>query len=84
MTECFSIRFCVFIFFNGETLLLYSVSTESIAEVWAYFPDYSLELLYRKISQIVKNNNTHTYREDDKIELISEFKVLKILLEQIM
>lgn len=38
--------------FNGEALLLYSVSSESIAKVWVYFPDYSLELLYRKISTL--------------------------------
>ena len=38
--------------FNGEALLLYSVSPESIAKVWGYFPDYSLELLYQKISTL--------------------------------
>ncbi len=36
------------------------------------------------INQIVKNNNSHIYSESDKIELISELKVLKILLEQII
>lgn len=38
--------------FNGEALLLYSVFPESIAEVWTYFPDYSLELLYQKINTL--------------------------------
>lgn len=36
------------------------------------------------VNQIVKNNNSHIYSESDKIELIFELKVLKILLEQII
>ena len=36
------------------------------------------------INQIVKNSNSHIYREDDKIKLISGLKTLKMLLEQII
>jgi len=36
------------------------------------------------INQIVKNNNSHIYSESDKIKLISELEILKILLEQII
>ena len=36
------------------------------------------------INQIVKNSNSHIYREDDKIKFISGLKTLKMLLEQII
>ena len=36
------------------------------------------------VNQIVKNNNSHIYIEDDKIELTSELKMLKVLLQQII
>ncbi len=36
------------------------------------------------VNQIVKNNNSHLYSEDDKIELTSELKMLKVLLQQII
>ena len=36
------------------------------------------------INQIAKNNNSHMYSEDDKIELMTKLEKLKILLEQIM
>lgn len=62
--------------FNGETLLLYSVSPESIAEVWAYFPDYSLELLYRKINTLGTECSYAKYADYGAIYLfckLSEF-----------
>lgn len=33
------------------------------------------------INQIVKNNNSHIYREDDKIELMKKMQMIKELLE---
>lgn len=36
------------------------------------------------INQIVKNNNSHIYNGSDKIELISELKILKMLLQEII
>ncbi len=36
------------------------------------------------VNQIVKNNNSHLYSEDDKIELTSELRRLKVLLQQIV
>nr|WP_300838081.1 hypothetical protein [uncultured Acetatifactor sp.] len=36
--------------FNGEAMLLYSTPKECVAEIWAYFPEYTLASLYHKIS----------------------------------
>lgn len=36
--------------FAGGAMLLYSTPKEIIAEIWTYFPDYTLESLYQKIS----------------------------------
>ena len=36
------------------------------------------------INQIVKNNNSHMYSENDKINLVKDMEEIKILLKQMM
>ncbi len=36
------------------------------------------------INQIVKNNNSHRYSENDKIDLVKDMEEIKILLKQMM
>lgn len=36
--------------YSGSNLLLYSTYKENIAEIWTYFPNYTLEALYEKIN----------------------------------
>ena len=36
------------------------------------------------VNQIVKNNNSHMYSENDKIDLVKDMEEIKILLKQMM
>lgn len=47
--------------FSGSSMLLYSTPKQVVAEIWTYFPEYSLESLYRKISILGEESSYAKY-----------------------
>ncbi len=62
--------------FNGAAMLLYSTPKEIIAEIWTYFPEYTLESLYQKISILGEESSYAKYVDYSAIHMfdsISKF-----------
>ena len=54
----------------GSRMLLYSSSKEIIAEIWTYFPEYTLELLYQKISTLGEECTYVNYVDRSAINML--------------
>lgn len=62
--------------FSGGAMLLYSTPKETIAEIWTYFPEYTLESLYQKISIMGEESSYAKYVDYSAIHMfgsISKF-----------
>lgn len=62
--------------FSGVAMLLYSTPKEIIAEIWTYFPEYTLESLYQKISIMGEESSYAKYVDYSAIHMfgsISKF-----------
>lgn len=57
--------------FNGEAMLLYSTPKEIVAEIWSYFPEYSLASLYHKISILGEECSYAKYADYSAIHMFS-------------
>lgn len=47
----------------GSSMLLYSTPKHTVAKIWTYFPEYSLESLYRKISILGEGSSYAKYAD---------------------
>ncbi len=66
--------------FIGASMLLYSTKKEVVAEIWTYFPEYTLESLYEKIN-ILGNESSYAKYVDYSANHMFEsvFKFCSIL-----
>lgn len=62
--------------YNGEALLLYSTSKGTIAEIWTYFPEYTLDSLYRKISIMGEESTYAKYADYSAIYIFGSISKL--------
>ena len=64
----------------GSRMLLYSSSKEIIAEIWTYFPEYTLELLYQKISTLGEECSYVKYVDRSAINMLGNIsKICSVL-----
>ena len=57
--------------FSGGAMLLYSTPKEIIAEIWTYFPEYTLVSLYHKISILGEECSYAKYADYSAIHMFS-------------
>lgn len=66
--------------FNGESMLLYSTPKEIVAEIWTYFPEYTLVSLYQKIDTLGEECSYAKYVDYSAIRMFgSIFKFCSVL-----
>lgn len=66
--------------FIGGSMLLYSTPKEIVAEIWTYFPEYTLESLYQKISILGDESSYAKYADYSAIYMFGNiFKLCSVL-----
>lgn len=66
--------------YMGASMLLYSTPKEIVAEIWTYFPEYTLESLYQKISILGEESSYAKYVDYSAIHMFgSIFKLCSVL-----
>lgn len=66
--------------YMGASMLLYSSPKEIVAEIWTYFPEYTLESLYQKISILGEESSYAKYVDYSAIHMFgSIFKLCSVL-----
>ena len=79
------INLCSFLYpikysFVGEAMLLYSTPKEIVAEIWAYFPEYTLQSLYEKINVLGNDSSYAKYADYSYINIFgSIFKFCSLI-----
>ncbi len=72
----YPIKYC----FVGASMLLYSTPKEIVAEIWTYFPEYTLESLYQKISILGDESSYAKYVDYSAIHMFGNiFKFCSVL-----
>lgn len=66
--------------FIGGSMLLYSTPEEILAEIWTYFPEYTIESLYNKINILGDESSYAKYADYSAIHMFgSIFKFCSVL-----